>query len=213
MVYSLRGSVRRISIHSIAITSQSCNSCPSSLSSQHTSTHKATHRTEKMQHQYPSDTPDTPDTPATGKGLWRVAKSVPLPLPPPYPSPNPGGFENPCPSLLVSINGSVQVRTMVQWFNIKRDLLNPGLNYWFSSGQKPNLEPNLGSVRFGSGSNHGSELSLTITKLEVKAFIMSCCSWTFSLGQQSLLCLMRLLVVLEPVWQDMLFPHLGKNEI
>ena len=96
MVYSLRGSVRRISIHSITITSQSCNSCPSSLSSQHTSTHKATHRTEKMQHQYPSDTPDTP---ATGKGLWRVAKSVPLPLPPPYPSPNPGGFENPCPSL------------------------------------------------------------------------------------------------------------------
>ena len=100
MVYSLRGSVQRISIHSITITSQSCNSCPSSLSSQHTSTHEATHRTEKMQHQYPSDTPDTPDTPATGKGLWRVAKSVPLPLPPPYPSPNPGGFENPCPSLL-----------------------------------------------------------------------------------------------------------------
>ena len=53
---------------------------------------------------------------------------------------------------------------MVQWFNIKRDLLNPGLNYWFSSGQKPNLEPNLGSVQFGLGSNHGSELSLTITK-------------------------------------------------
>ena len=52
---------------------------------------------------------------------------------------------------------------MVQWFIIKRDLLNPGLNYWFSSGQKPNLEPNLGSVQFGSGSNHGSELSLTIT--------------------------------------------------
>ena len=52
---------------------------------------------------------------------------------------------------------------MVQWFNIKRDLLNPGLNYWFSSGQKLNLEPNLGSVQFGLGLNHGSELSLTIT--------------------------------------------------
>ena len=52
---------------------------------------------------------------------------------------------------------------MVQWFNIKKDLLNPGLNYWFSSGQRLNLEPNLGSVQLGSGSNHGSELSLTIT--------------------------------------------------
>ena len=42
--------------------------------------------------------------------------------------------------------------------NIKKDLLNPGLNYWFSSGQRPNLEPNLGSVQLGSGLNHGSEL-------------------------------------------------------
>src|ERR1700761_13343 len=42
--------------------------------------------------QYPSDTPDTPSTPTTGKGLRRVATSVPLPLPSHTPRQYPRGF-------------------------------------------------------------------------------------------------------------------------
>ena len=41
--------------------------------------------------------------------------------------------------------------------------LNLKLDLRFSSGWRPNLELNLGSVRIGSGSNLGSELNLAIT--------------------------------------------------
>ncbi|KAN0139121.1 hypothetical protein V8E53_003123 [Lactarius tabidus] len=51
---------------------------------------------------YPSGIPETPETPKRGRGLWGVAKSVPLPLPPHTLQPYPWGFENPCPSLRAS---------------------------------------------------------------------------------------------------------------
>jgi hypothetical protein len=51
---------------------------------------------------YPSGTPGTPETPVRGKGRLRVGKSLPLPLPSHTPQHYPRGFQNPCPSLIMS---------------------------------------------------------------------------------------------------------------